>query len=248
MELTHGSLFTGIGGFDLAFQSVGIPTSWMVEIEPYSQAVLRKNFPGVPLHGDIRGVGAKNLAGVDIITGGFPCGPFSQAGKKKGAGDARYLWPQMLRVVSEVGPRWVVAENVRGFLSLDGGRHFEKACSDLENLGYEIVPLVLSACAFGAPHKRQRVWIVAHASGIRLRARDEGQDGRKDGNHAAGIRKASAHANGVAMGAQRRSEVQNDTAGIREDVSHANGQRVLGWETDARTGWIERYWRRMVGS
>ncbi len=159
--LTHGSLFTGVGGFNLAFQSLGIPTCWMVEIEPYSQAVLRKHFPGVPLHGDIRGVGAKNLAGVDIISGGFPCQPFSQAGKRKGKADARHLWPEMFRVVVEVRPRWVVAENVRGILSDDGGRIHDRVCTDLEAEGYEVETFVLPAVAFGAPHERERIWIVA---------------------------------------------------------------------------------------
>lgn len=182
----HGSLFTGIGGFDLGFASVGIPTLWQVEIDPYCQEVLRKNFPGVPLHSDIREVGGKNLGRVEIISGGFPCQPFSQAGKRAGASDSRFLWPEMFRVVRELRPRWVVAENVRGLLSLDGGRIHHRICSELEAEGYEVRTLLLPACAFGAPHRRDRVWILAHAEGIDLRAWNMGEDGRKDRNNAAG--------------------------------------------------------------
>ena len=166
--MTHGSLFTGIGGFDLALASVGIPTLWMVENDEYCQAVLRKNFGGVPLFGDIRACGKNNLCAVDIISGGFPCQPSSHAGKRQGSRDSRYLWPQMFRVICELRPRWVLGENVRGLVSLADGRDFEKICSDLENEDYEVLPMLLPACAFGAPHRRDRIWIVAHLSLIHI--------------------------------------------------------------------------------
>jgi len=184
--LTHGSLFSGIGGIDLGFASVGIPTLWQVEIEPYCQAVLRKNFPGVSIHGDIRGVGAKNLEKVNVISGGFPCQPFSQAGKKEGTKDSRFLWPEMFRVVHELRPCWVVGENVQGLLSLDGGRSHHRICSDLEVEGYKVGTFLLPACAFGSPQRRNRVWIVAHTEGIDLRAWNAREDGRQERDNAAG--------------------------------------------------------------
>jgi DNA (cytosine-5)-methyltransferase 1 len=184
--LTHGSLFTGIGGFDLGFAYVGIPTRWLIEIDPYCRAVLKKNFPGVPLHADIRNVGEENLEKVDIVSGGFPCQPFSQAGKKQGTKDSRFLWPEMLRVVRELRPRWVVAENVHGLLSLDGGRTHHQICSELEAEGYEVRTLLLPACAFGAPQRRDRVWILAHTEGIDLRAWNAREDGREERDNASG--------------------------------------------------------------
>jgi DNA (cytosine-5)-methyltransferase 1 len=104
---------------------------------------------------------------VDLITGGFPCQGFSTAGKRRGTSDPRYLWPEMRRVIQEFAPRYVVAENVRGILSIDGGMVFEQVCLDLEALGYEVQPLVIPACAVNAPHRRDRVWIVAHATSER---------------------------------------------------------------------------------
>lgn len=99
--------------------------------------------------------------GIDLLTGGFPCQPFSHAGKRKGTEDSRHLWPEMCRVIREVRPRWVIGENVRGLLSQEGGMVFETVCADLESLGYEVWPFVLPACGVGAPHRRDRVWIVA---------------------------------------------------------------------------------------
>jgi DNA (cytosine-5)-methyltransferase 1 len=114
---------------------------------------------------------------IDILTGGFPCQPFSCAGKRKGTEDNRFLWPEMLRVIREVEPTWVIAENVRGLLSIDNGVVFEKCCSDLEALGYEVQPFVIPACAVNAPHRRDRVWIVAHStSGGCFNGGDNGEE------------------------------------------------------------------------
>jgi DNA (cytosine-5)-methyltransferase 1 len=194
-SLTHGSLFTGIGGFDLAFASVGIPTLWMVENDEFCRAILRKNFGDVGLFGDIRECGGHNLCRVDIVSGGFPCQGNSCAGKRKGSRDPRFLWPEMFRVICELRPRWIVAENVRGLLSVTSGRDFEQICSDMENEGYEVLPLVLPACAYGAPHHRDRVFIIAHAddkgAGQRIEqqacAEKEGAMGAADVADAAGF-------------------------------------------------------------
>ncbi len=103
--------------------------------------------------------------GIDLLTGGFPCQPFSHAGKRKGTSDNRHLWPEMFRIISELHPRWVIGENVRGLLTIENGLVFERCCSDLESIGYEVLPVVVPACAVNAPHRRDRVWIVANAIG-----------------------------------------------------------------------------------
>lgn len=133
-----------------------------MEKEPYCQKVLSKNFPGVPIADDIREYKPKKHA-ADIICGGFPCQPFSSAGKRKGKEDDRFLWPEMLRVIREVQPTWVVGENVAGILSMDGGVVFEEICTSLEDEGYAVQSFVIPAISQGAPHRRDRVWIVGYS-------------------------------------------------------------------------------------
>ncbi len=134
-----------------------------VEIDEYCQKVLRKHWKDVPIFSDIKTFGRKIFdEPVDLICGGFPCQPFSVAGKRKGTGDNRYLWPEMFRVIQEYQPAWVVAENVRGLVSAQQGVVFEQVCSDLEGEGYEVQPFVIPACAVNAPHRRERVWIIAN--------------------------------------------------------------------------------------
>lgn len=166
-------LFAGIGGFSLAAHWMGWETAAFVEREPFCQKVLRKNFgEDIEIHDDIFDFDGRPFRGaVDIITGGFPCQPFSAAGKRKGADDERYLWPEMLRTIREVQPRYVVGENVLGLLNQSRGMVFETVHTDLETAGYEVFTLVLPACAVGAQTRRDRVWIVgrlSHASGIRF--------------------------------------------------------------------------------
>ena len=148
-------LFEGIGGFSLAALWAGWTTPVMVEWNPYCQSVLKKNFPNATIFGDIRHFGGRPYAGqIDIITGGFPCQPYSHAGKRKGNDDDRALWPEMLRVIREVAPEWVVGENVAGLLSMDGGRVFAGILADLENEGYSTETYVIPAIGVGAPHRR----------------------------------------------------------------------------------------------
>lgn len=162
----HLDLFSGIGGFALAARWMGWETVQFVEIDHFCQAVLKKNFGNVPIHGDIKTFGARHLRGtIGVLTGGFPCQPFSNAGKRKGKDDDRYLWPEMLRVAEEVQPSFIVGENVYGFLNWTGGVVFEQVQADLENIGYQVTPIVLPACGVGAPHKRDRVWIIANRYG-----------------------------------------------------------------------------------
>ncbi|MGA9882139.1 MAG: DNA (cytosine-5-)-methyltransferase [Candidatus Acidiferrales bacterium] len=160
--MTHGSLFCGIGGFDLACERLGITTLWQVEQSRSCRRILRKNFPDSIRFREIGGVGAHCLQPVTIVTGGFPCQPYADGGARRGDKDPRALWPEMLRIISELHPRWIIGENVRGLLSLESGRHFEQVCSDLEAEGYEVWPFLLPACAFGAPHRRYRIFVVGH--------------------------------------------------------------------------------------
>lgn len=155
-------LFAGIGGFSLAGHWRGWETIAFVEKEPYCQKVLAKNFPNVPIHSDIRDYKPKKHA-ADIICGGFPCQPFSSAGKRKGKEDDRFLWPEMLRVIREAKPTFVVGENVAGILSMDNGAVFEEICLSLEGEGYAVQSFVIPAQAVGAPHRRDRVWIVGYS-------------------------------------------------------------------------------------
>lgn len=162
--MTHGSLFSGIGGFDLAAQRVGWQNIFQVEIEEKARKILQKHFPDTERHADIKDFDGRQYAGnIDIISGGFPCQPFSTAGKRKGSADDRAIWFEMFRVVSEIRPRWVVAENVSGLLTIESGMAFERVCADLESEGYTVQSFIIPACAVGAPHRRNRVWIVAHS-------------------------------------------------------------------------------------
>lgn len=170
--MTHMGLFEGIGGFSLAAEMAGWNTPVMVEWNTYCQAVLKKNFPDATIFSDIRNFDGRPYAGqIDIITGGFPCQPFSSAGKRAGTDDDRYLWPEMLRVIREVAPAWVVGENVAGLISMDGGRVFAGILADMENAGYSTEVYLIPAIGVGAPHRRDRVWIVAHSKQRRFPGR-----------------------------------------------------------------------------
>jgi len=161
--MNHASLFSGIGGFDLAAQWMGWENVMQCEINPFCQKVLKHHFPTAKLYEDIRTINGKEWEGkIDILTGGFPCQPFSAAGRRKGVSDDRYLWPEMLRVVQEIKPTWIVAENVRGIVSIGGGLVFEQVCADLEANEYEVQPFCIPACAVNAPHRRERIWFIAH--------------------------------------------------------------------------------------
>ena len=161
--MTHGSLFSGIGGFDLAAEWAGFTNLFNCEWEEFPRKVLKHHFPNAEQFGDIKDFNATAYSGrIDILSGGFPCQPFSVAGKRKGSEDERHLWPEMLRVIGECQPRWVVGENVRGLVNWSDGLVFETCCTDLEALGYSVQSFIIPACATGAPHRRDRVWIVAH--------------------------------------------------------------------------------------
>jgi DNA (cytosine-5)-methyltransferase 1 len=161
--MKHGSLFSGIGGFDLAAQWMGWENVFHCEWMEFPRKVLEYYFPNADSLIDICKTDFKKYANtIDILTGGFPCQPFSMAGKRKGTDDERYLWGEMLRAVQEIKPQFVIAENVFGITNIDGGLVFEQVCLDLETEGYEVQPFIIPACAKNAPHRRDRVWFVAY--------------------------------------------------------------------------------------
>lgn len=186
--MKHLDLFSGIGGFALAAEMVFEDVEHIFcDNDPFAQAVLKKHWPNALIYGDIRELTAKGITAdtnrkrklqpegsesgrrpsdrIDLVTGGFPCQPFSAAGRRRGTEDDRHLWPEMLRVIRECRPTFVLGENVGGFLTWDGGLVFEQVCTDLEEAGYEVCPFVIPAAAVNAPHRRDRVWIVANAKG-----------------------------------------------------------------------------------
>ena len=190
--LTVGSLFAGIGGFDLGLERAGFQIKWQVEKDEWCKKILEKHWPGVRRYKDIHEVGAHNLETVDLICGGFPCQPFSHAGKRRGTQDDRYLWPETLRVVDELRPAWFIGENVAGLTSMGeqvGDIEVEghtvarmsesdlyktvlvrneelllfRIIEDLKKIGYGAIPFDIPACAVGADQERHRIWILAHA-------------------------------------------------------------------------------------
>jgi DNA (cytosine-5)-methyltransferase 1 len=162
--MTHGSLFSGIGGFDLASEWMGWDNKFHCEWEPFPRSILNYHFPRAISYGDIKETDFTVWRGqIDILTGGFPCQPYSAAGKRLGKQDERHLFPEMLRAVREIQPRWVVGENVRGLVSWNGGLVFEEVQSQLEVEGYSVQPFLLPAASVNAPHKRDRVWFIAYS-------------------------------------------------------------------------------------
>lgn len=166
MTLTFGSLFAGIGGFDLGFERAGMVCKWQVEIDDFCNKVLEKHWPDVRRYRDVREVGKHNLEAVDVICGGFPCQPFSTSGNIKGTNDDRFIWPEMLRIIEELSPNWIVAENVLNFKNV----YLDEALSELENLQYKTETIVLPACGFNAQHKRYRIFIIANSTSERCNA------------------------------------------------------------------------------
>ena len=241
--MNHASLFSGIGGFDLAAREVGWNNVFQCEIDPFCQSVLKYYFPKTVLYEDIKRTDFTSWKGkIDVLTGGFPCQPFSVAGQRKGADDNRYLWPEMLRVIRETRPLWVIGENVAGITNMvqpgsetdvetksdqDEENYKETIleqeyiintiCDDLEREGYSVQPIIVPACGVGAPHKRYRIWFIASDCSD---ARVEGlRQGREDKIH------------GFEFTSQTRDKIRRlitDTSGLRShrflyDKTKSNG-------------------------
>jgi len=162
--MRHGSLFSGIGGFDLASEWMGWENVFHCEWNEFGQKVLKYYWPKAITYNDITKTDFSIHRGtIDILTGGFPCQPYSSAGKRLGKEDERHLWPEMLRAIREIQPSWIVGENVRGLTNWNGGLVFDEVQSDLEAEGYEITPFLLPACGVNAPHRRDRIWFIAYS-------------------------------------------------------------------------------------
>lgn len=196
--MKHIDLFSGIGGFSYAFDTIFYEQKnehIFVEYEPFCQEVLKKHWSDAHIHGDIKTFSKEQFiadarskeshgvqqesweksietGNIHLITGGFPCQPFSQAGKRKGTEDDRYLWGEMFRVIQDWKPTWVIAENVRGLATWNDGMVLEQVCSDLEGEGYEVQPLIIPDVAVNAPHRRDRIWFIAHARSSEHRGRE----------------------------------------------------------------------------
>ena len=207
-ELTHLSLFSGIGGLDLAAEMAGFQTVGQCEWADYPRKVLEKHWPGLPRWRDIRTLTKESfyettgLESVTVLSGGFPCQPFSTAGKRRGKEDDRYLWPEMLRVIQEIRPRWVVGENVAGIVSLA----LDTVLSDLESIGYACQAVIIPACAVDAPHRRDRCAILAYSNNTRNRT--PGNDCKK-----------------WAQGSKEREYPQHRFGGCRDALADTESQR-----------------------
>jgi DNA (cytosine-5)-methyltransferase 1 len=163
-DMKHGSLFSGIGGFDLAAQWMGWENVFHCEWNPFGQKVLHHYWPNAEQFTDITKTDFTKYANkIDVLSGGFPCQPYSVAGKQKGKDDERHLWPEMRRAIMEISPRFIVGENVRGLTNWNGGLVFDEVCAQMEDIGYKVAPFLIPASGVGAPHRRERIWFVAYA-------------------------------------------------------------------------------------
>jgi DNA (cytosine-5)-methyltransferase 1 len=202
--MTHGSLFSGIGGFDLAAEWMGWDNIFHCEWNEFGQRVLKHYWPKAISYEDITKTDFTIHRGrIDVLTGGFPCQPYSTAGKRLGKEDDRHLWPEMLRAIREIQPRWVVGENVRGLTNWNGGLVFDEVQADLEAEGYEVTPFLLPACGVNAPHRRDIIWFIANSI--------NGRDKRLTGEHESQSRKERV---------QKRNEIQQskESDRIRSEV------------------------------
>jgi len=219
-DLKQMELFAGIGGFGLGGRWTGIESTVQVEWNPYCRKILKKNFPNAIQHGDITTFDGTPYRGtIDIISGGFPCPPYSTAGKRLGESDDRALWPQMLRVIKEVAPRWVVGENVVGITNLDGGSPLRCFRDDLENIGYQVELYDIPAYSVGLQTVERHIWIIAKANGRRQ------QRSKKNKNKDDGIEREFQGANTGEFRRWNISETRFCSVGERVSRRMARHQR-----------------------
>ena len=238
-NITHLSLFSGIGGLDLAAEMAGFQTIGQCEWVDYPTKVLEKHWPDVPRWRDIRTLTGESFIEktgrrtVDVISGGFPCQPFSVAGKRRGKEDDRYLWPEMLRVISELRPAWIVGENVAGIINLA----LDQVYVDLEGIGYAVQTFIIPACAVGAPHRRDRCAIVAWDSNSGIK-RENGTIQEWAGAKSSGVCADVSHAESSELQGQRRTEWEQ-----RPEFGCSSwwpAQPGLGGVADGISPWLER--------
>ena len=231
-EKTHLDLFSGIGGFALAAKWNGYRTVGFCDNEPYAQAVLKKHWPDVPCHKDIREVRGELYAGITLLTGGFPCQPFSVAGKQGGKDDDRYLWPEMLRVIREARPTWIIGENVAGIVNMA----LDQVHTDLEAEGYEVESIIIPACAVDAPHRRNRVWIVAHSKLHGNQRTQRGINAEADCVEESFGTKDCSTWESVGTGEQQRRETEQRHDDVANAVNQGREGRVHRREDTERKG------------
>ena len=226
--MNFGSLFAGIGGMDLGLERAGMTCKWQVEIDPFCQKVLTRHWPDVRRYEDVRTVGSHNLEPVELIVGGFPCQPHSVAGKRKGAEDDRNLWPEFLRIVKELRPAWVLAENVPGIISL----YLDTVLSDLEGEGYTCWTLNIPACAFNAPHIRRRIFVVAYSESERTPAAEQSRQGHGPITSSQDV--ADTQERTVRYDGQ--DERQTDRKSNTLDNAGTSGRKPHWWATEPAVG------------
>ena len=242
-------LFSGIGGFALGLDSTGFfETVKFVEKDKYCQKVLRKNFPNIPIEEDIKNVEGKEYS-ADVVVGGFPCQPFSVAGKQKGTNDDRYLWPEMLRLIREIKPEFVIGENVQGIINLQNGMVLRQVQDQLESEGFEVQCFLIPASGIGAWHQRYRVWIVGHSQHNGLlaaekRCRDEkdyggsqkGQNETIESTRTSGSRDYEDVSNTdtrLSIGENKEIQARGNTIdSSSKDVSNSNSFRHRRWGSE----------------
>jgi len=218
MTLTVGSLFSGIGGLDLGLERAGMKVIWQSEIDPYCNKVLKKHWPKVTNHGNIKDINWTTIERPDVICGGYPCQPFSTAGKRKGTDDPRHLWPWVRDAISALRPTYAILENVRGHLSMGG----LQVIGELAEIGYDAEWRVVSAAGVGAPHRRERIIIVAHSNDTRGRA----QQCTIDPHRAAQIK-------------ERQNISQFRSCRCGKDVANTNSRRCEQCQTETKSiSWI----------
>jgi DNA (cytosine-5)-methyltransferase 1 len=254
MKLKVLDLFSGIGGFSLGLESTGFfETIGFVEKDNFCQKVLKKHWSNINIEGDIRNVKGERYA-ADVVTGGFPCQPFSVAGKRKSTADDRYLWDEMLRVIRETKPRWVIGENVEGIVNINEGMVLRQVLNDLENEGFKSQCIIIPASGIGAWHQRKRIWIIANSSSQRSSSQSIGEHreldkksrGEKETRNKSTLRTSSScsdvpNAN-TRLNIRENQEIQtgrNATTNGSEDVSNANSIRYGGWSSEgcSNTEW-----------
>ena len=236
-------LFSGIGGFSLGLERAGpFRTVAFCEREPFPQAVLRKHWPEVPIYDDVRTIPTERLGRIDLICGGFPCQPWSVAGQQRGAEDDRDLWPAMAALVKKLRPTWVIGENVRGFVNQPMG--LQRSLSDLESLGYEAVPFIIPACSVDAPHRRDRVWIIAardDAYGDGVRPHRTEVDEQREGEPADGQERHVRQVCEILAGS--RDAGKRDTRDVPNSdnaIGRRGKERRQGWHGQSELHGAER--------
>ncbi len=253
--MRHVDLCSGIGGFALGFQWAGLSPQphLFCDIEPWCRSILQQHWPNVPVASDVKELANdpdRNVPDCDIITAGYPCQPFSAAGKRKGTEDDRHIWPYILKIVASKRPTWCVFENVYGHISLG----LDEVLTDLEHEGYTTRTFVVPACGVNAPHKRNRVWIIAHTNNPR-QPTDEGESRTsKEGNNTGRLCENVSNTSSSRQQGHHWGRSEQFTQDTCKDVPDTNSKRRCGGNTkrkDAEDAWEsssgKRYYERGVG-